>query len=95
LDGEAGFDLGKLVRCEDRWLSDPEAAQVAEMWNYLRFWSLAPVGSSEDVLDGTSFVMEAVEHGRYHVVTRDDPEWGDTFGEFSKLLVGLAGFVLR
>jgi hypothetical protein len=95
LDGEAGFDLGKLARREDRLLSNAEAARVAELWGYLRFWSLAPVASEEDVFDGTSFLLEGAGHGRYHVVVRDDPGWGDTLVELSELLVGLAGFAPR
>ena len=95
LDGEAGFDLGKLARREDRLLSGTEATRLAELWEYLRFWSLAPVACGELVFDGTSFVLEGVEHGRYRVVIRDDPEWGDTFGEFSELLLNLAGFGAR
>src|SRR5262249_29975728 len=86
LDGEAGFDLGELARREGRLLSGTDAARVAELWDYLRFWALAPVASGEDVLDGTSFMLEGAERGRYHVTTRDDPEWGDTFGEFCALL---------
>jgi hypothetical protein len=92
LDGEAGFDLGELARCEDRLLSGAEGERLAELWDYLRLWSLAPIASGEEDLDGTSFVLEGAEHGRYHAVVRDDPEWGDTFGEFSELLLGLAGF---
>jgi len=95
LDGEAGFHLGQLARREDRLLSTTEAAQLADLWGYLHFWSLPPVGSEEDVLDGTSFLLEGAEHGRYHAVVREDPEWGDTFGECSELLVGLAGLASR
>jgi hypothetical protein len=95
LDGEAGFDLGQLARREDRLLSTADAARLADLWGYLRFWSLPPVASEEDVFDGTSFVLEGAEHGRYHGVVRDDPEWGDTFGEFGELLVGLAGLAPR
>ncbi len=47
------------------------------------------------MFDGTTFVLEAAEHGRYHIIHRDDYEWGDTFGEFCELLLKLAGFVLR
>lgn len=94
LDGEdAGFDLGKLVRRDDRRIVGADAHRVAELWEYLRFWFIVPSG--EDVLDGTSYVLEAAERGRYRVVFRNDPEWGDTFGEFSDLLIGLAGLAPR
>jgi len=92
LDGEeAGFDLGKLVRRDDRVIIEPDAERVEELWAYLRFWSLGLPADGDDVLDGTDYVLEAVERGRYHVTVRDDPEWGDTFGEFVDLLVNLSG----
>jgi hypothetical protein len=96
LDGEeAGFDLGALARRENRVLSGAEANQVTGLWRYLRFWSLAAAAGDDDVFDGTAYVLEAAEHGRYHVAHRDEPEWGDTFGEFSDLLLRLAGFAPR
>lgn len=95
LDGdESGFDLGELARRDDRLVVGADADRLAELWEWLRFWSIAPAGG-EDVLDGTAYVLEAVERGRYRVVVRDDPEWGDTFGEFADLLIRLAGLAPR
>jgi hypothetical protein len=91
---EAGFDLGELARRDDCLVVGAEAERIAELWEQLRFWSIAPV-SGEDVLDGTSYVLKAAEGGRYRAVIRDDPEWGDTFVEFSDLLVQLAGLPPR
>ena len=95
LDGEAaGFALGEVTRRVDRVLTSVEAGQVAELWDSLRFWSLDP-NIDEAVVDGTTVVLEAAEHGRYHVAHRDDPEWGDPFGELSDLLIRLAGLSPR
>jgi hypothetical protein len=94
MDGEAGFEVGKVVGRENRLLSAAEAHEIAETWRWLRFWSLSPWGE-HGVFDGTTYVLEAAEHGRYHVAHRVSPEWGDTFGEFLDLLVRLAGFALR
>lgn len=91
---ESGFDLGELARRDDRLIAGADAERVAELWGWLRFWSVAPTGG-EDVLDGTTHVLEAAERGRYRVVVRDDPEWGDTFGEFADRLVRLAGLTPR
>jgi hypothetical protein len=79
---------------EDRLLWSTEAAQVACLWQYLQFWSL-PGASDEVVCDGTRYVLEPAERGRYHIAHRDDPERGDTFGEFCELLVRPAGFSPR
>src|SRR5262249_31405713 len=95
LDGvEAGFELGELARREDRLLVGAEAGQGAGLWGHLRVWALA-TASDEEVLDGTTYVLEAAQRGRHHVAHRADPEWGDMFGEFGYLLVHLAGFAPR
>jgi hypothetical protein len=96
MDGEAGFEVGNQVRSENRPVEGKEANQIAEFWRYLRFWSLPPEAERDgDVFDGTTYVLEAAHHGRYHVAHRDDPEWGDTFGEFCELLLRLALFEPR
>jgi hypothetical protein len=95
LDGEAGFGVGKLVRRESRLLSPKEAVGVQELLDYLSFWSLPARDPDTEGFDTTSYLLEGVQHGQYDVVHREDPEWGDTFGEFSQLLLRLAGFAPR
>lgn len=95
LDGEeAGFELGQLARRQARTLSGTETARFTASWEQLRFWSLA-ASRDNDVLDGTTYVLEAAERGRYHVAQWNDFEWGDPFGELSDLLFRLAGFARR
>jgi hypothetical protein len=89
--GEAAFEVGEVVRRESRLLTAAESAQVDELWQYLRFGSL-PASDDECVFDGTTYLLEAARHGRYGVAVREDPEWGDTFGEFCGLMLSLAGF---
>lgn len=92
MSGEAGFDAGELIRTEDWLLTSREASQIAVLWDYLHFWSLPAAVESEDVLDGTTFALEAAQGGRYHVAHRDDFEWGETFGEVCRLLLRLAKY---
>jgi hypothetical protein len=95
LDGEeSGFDLGELAHRDDRLIVGADADRLTALWAWLRFWSI-PTSGGEDVLDGTAYVLEAAERGRYRVVVRDDPEWGDTFGELADLLIGFAGLTPR
>jgi hypothetical protein len=96
MDREAGFEVGKLIRSEDRFLTAEEAGRLADLWRYLRFWSLPAEGDEdEDVFDGTTYAEEAAHQGQYHIAHRDDYEWGDTFGEFCELLLKLAAFAPR
>jgi hypothetical protein len=95
LDGqEAGFDLGQLARSEERLIVGEPADRLTELWKWLNFWSIAP-DSDEETLDGTEYVLEVMERGRYRVVVREDPEWGDPFGDFADFLMELAGLAQR
>ncbi|HEY8504285.1 MAG TPA: hypothetical protein VIL46_06855, partial [Gemmataceae bacterium] len=95
LSGEAGFEVGRLTRCEARLLGEEEAGRARLLWNYLQFWSLAEEKPEPEVFDGTTYVLEAAEHGHYHIVERPELEWGSTINEFAELLQQLAGFRLR
>lgn len=95
LDGiEAGFELGKLSRRSERVLTEVQATQFKRKWEYLRFWSL-PATTDYDVLDGTTYVLEGSECGRYHVILRDETKRGDSFGELTDLLFKLSGVASR
>ena len=94
LNSEGRFELGELSRREERLIVGADAERFTDLWSDLQFWSIAPAGDRE-VIDGTSFILEAAERGRYRVIYRDDPEWGDTFAEFSAALLDLAGLAQR
>jgi hypothetical protein len=90
-NGDGGFEAGRIDRRERRLLTQEEANRVAGILPYLRFWEL-PAFTEDDGCDGTTWVLEGVNRGRYHVVHRWMPEWGDTFGEFCLMLLGLCEF---
>ena len=89
-NGNGGFEVGQVDHRTTRLLTWDEAARVADLLPYVRFWAL-PTFVVEDGLDGTTWVLEGVRRGRYHVVHRWEPEWGDSFGEFCTLLMRLSG----
>lgn len=94
LSEESGFELIEEVHSEDRLITGANAERLNDLWEYLRFWSINPTGE-RNAYDGTTYVMEAAEQGRYRVVSREDPGCDDTFGEFSEVLLGLAGLAPR
>ncbi len=94
LSVDTGFESRELARRDDRLISGKEAERLMDLWADLRFWSIAAT-DDRDVFDGTTYILEAAEHGQYRVIHRDDPEWGDTFGEISDLLLNLAGLAAR
>jgi hypothetical protein len=94
LNCETVFDSGISARRNDQLIAGKDAERLMDLWGDLRFWSIAAV-DDKDAFDGTTYILEAVERGRYRVVHRDDPEWGDSFGEFSEILLDLAGITSR
>jgi hypothetical protein len=94
LSGEARFESCELAHRDDRLISGKDAERLMDLWSDLRFWSIAAT-DDRDVFDGTTYILEAAERGRYRVIHRDDPEWGDTFGEISDFLLNLAGLAER
>jgi hypothetical protein len=94
LGGDSSFETGELTRREERLIVGTEAERLMDLWSDLRFWSIAPAGDRE-VIDGTTYILEAAERGKYRVIYRDDPEWGDTFAELIESLLELAGLAAR
>jgi hypothetical protein len=91
LTGDGGFEVGEICRRVRRTLSGEESARVTGLLTALCFWD-RPTTVDHFGFDGTTWVLEGTDSGRYHVIQRWEPEWGDTFGEFCRLLEELADF---
>lgn len=69
LDGQAGYDPGKLVESKDIDLSPRDSEILGGLIQNLRFFQL----STEDSVigfDGDEWILEGVSQGKYHVVQR-------------------------
>jgi hypothetical protein len=69
LDGQAGFEIGKLVESKDVSLSADDSKTLAELIQNLNFSRMA---TDEDVrgTDGDEWIIEGVSQGKYHVAVR-------------------------
>lgn len=56
-----------------RRLSDVEATRLEHLLRALSFWTM-PVTVERQGLDGTTWVLEGAQDGRYHVIDRWSPE---------------------
>ncbi|MGO9017297.1 MAG: hypothetical protein ACLQVJ_03005 [Syntrophobacteraceae bacterium] len=56
-------------------LTGDEVSQFKELFAQLQFWELPTVGAleAEEMFDGTNWLLEAVENGRYHLMRRHAP----------------------
>jgi hypothetical protein len=69
LDGEGGYDPGKLAETKDTELGAEDSRQLEVLLHGVDFFEMS---TNEDVLgeDGDESILEGVSGGRYHVVTR-------------------------
>lgn len=69
LDGQAGYNPGKLVESKDIELDADDSKALGVLIQKLNFFQLA---TDDDVLgnDGDEWIIEGVSHGKYHVAQR-------------------------
>jgi hypothetical protein len=69
LDGQAGFELGKLVEAKDSELSEKDSQALEQLIQSLSFFQLA---ADDGVLgfDGDERILEGVSRGKYHAAKR-------------------------
>jgi hypothetical protein len=73
LDGQGGYDPGKLVETKDIELDGEESKTLAVLIHNLDFFQMP---SDDDVFgdDGDEWIIEAVSQGKYHVAQRYCPD---------------------
>ncbi|HLZ12045.1 MAG TPA: hypothetical protein VKP58_05610 [Candidatus Acidoferrum sp.] len=69
LDGQAGFDAGRLVETKDAQLSAEDGEKLRSLLAEVKFFE-TPTEESVRGFDGDETVVEGVFRGKYHVVTR-------------------------
>ena len=69
LDGQGGYDPGKLVEAKDIELDADDSKSLATLIQNLNFFKL-PAEDSVIGFDGDEWIIEGVSQGKYHVVVR-------------------------
>lgn len=69
LDGKAGQSPGRLAEQTDLTLSGADAGQLARQIELLRLFDM-PTEKDQQGRDGEDWVVQGVEHGKYHAVSR-------------------------
>lgn len=70
LDGQAGYDPGKLVESKDIALSADVSRTLAALIQNLNFFRMSTDEEGINGKDGEEWVLEGVSRGKYHVVHR-------------------------
>ena len=76
LTGAGGYEPGYVLRQTSRELDPTEWRALERGFAALRLWEL-PTIKPKLVLDGSEWVVEAVQSDRYHVVWRQSPSESD------------------
>ena len=75
LDGQAGYDPGKLVEAKDIDLSADESNELEVLVKNLNFFRLSTDEEGISGKDGEEWVLEGVSQGKYHVAQRWSASW--------------------
>lgn len=76
-DGQGGYEPGRLVGNQTIILDQARVNEIQDQFKKLNFWSL-PAMAGVQGRDGSRWIIEGVEEGRYHLVDR----WFPGHGEF-------------
>jgi hypothetical protein len=69
LDGQAGYDPGKLVESKDIALGADDSKTLARLIQNLNFFQM-PTEDDVRGFDGDEWIIEGVSQGKYHVAVR-------------------------
>ena len=69
LNGQGGYNPGKLVEQRDIQLSENDSAALEMLIGQLKFFTM-PTDDGELGTDGDQWIIEGVSGGKYHVVDR-------------------------
>lgn len=69
LDGQAGYDPGKLVESKNVTLSTQDSKTLAMLIQNLNFFQM-PTEDNVRGMDGDEWIIEGVSKGKYHVAVR-------------------------
>jgi hypothetical protein len=89
LDGEGGYEMGKLSTSRHRALTEPEWQRLQRLLDDLHYWSIPTVDPmDEPANDGGTWMLQAKREGLIHDVYRMNPH--GKFREIYKYFLQLA-----
>jgi hypothetical protein len=74
--GAGGYQPGKLIVDRKTLLNQGETQRVIARINGLGFWGMPSYSRQRGGADGSEWVIEAADHGKYHLVSQWTPKNG-------------------
>ncbi|MDR6841542.1 hypothetical protein [Pseudoxanthomonas sacheonensis] len=75
LDGAGGYEPGKVLRRFEKTLSVDQLQELKNAFSEAQFGSM-PTSEERNGLDGSEWIVEVSDTGKYHVVVRWSPDNG-------------------
>ena len=94
LDGQAGYDPGKLVEAKNIDLSADESNELEVLVKNLNFFQLSTDEKGISGRDGEEWVLEGVSQGKYHVAQRWSASWYNSEKRGLTALLSFCKFLL-
>lgn len=88
-DGAGGYSPGKLIVDETTELSSDEWNEFQKLLDKIEYWNM-PTNEQSDIMgtDGSQWIIEGVQNGKYNVVDRWTPR-NSTYQELGMFLINL------
>lgn len=96
LEGQAGYEVGKLVEMKECVLSEEDSTNLLRSLGRVHFFEMQATKPDEDGYDGERWYLEGIRRGQSHQVDRWSADYEakerglDEFVKFCTLLVRLA-----
>ena len=94
LNGEGGYDPGKLVEQKNAKLANADASALEALLVALRFFEM-PTEDGTVGCDGDEWILEGVSDGKHHVVQRWCPWSGSPKARGIEPFLGLCRFLIE
>ncbi len=94
LDGLGGYAPGKLAETTSRSLSGEEVKEFADLYSKLKFFGL-DTADKDAGHDGSEWIVEASDHGAYHIVVRWSPDRYDPVKRHTTDFVNLCKWLFK
>lgn len=88
-DGAGGYDPGNIIVDKEKVLSENKWLKLKKLLTESDFWSLPTIEVTNRIGDdGSRWIIEGIENGKYNVVNRWSPRESD-FAEIGKYMISL------
>lgn len=92
-DGQGGYQTGKVAENQTVKLSKAQMSELEAKFNS-GFFEMKNRGKNRGGLEGSRWLIEGLQNGKYHLVDRYSPGWG-SFRNLGMNLIKLSGEDLK